>query len=113
VPAARLLPSKKINPLDSRRTDLTVPTFGEAADELIAAMAPSWRNAKHLDQWAFTLGRRRDDHGKLNDEGNCLRLRNRWVDKIDIEDVLAAYIRNALLQRPDAVTSSGFLGETQ
>jgi hypothetical protein len=31
------------------------PTFGKIADEYIAAMKPSWRNAKHAAQWAYSL----------------------------------------------------------
>ncbi|MEM6847209.1 MAG: integrase arm-type DNA-binding domain-containing protein [Pseudomonadota bacterium] len=31
------------------------PTFADAADKLIAAMEPTWRNAKHRQQWHNTL----------------------------------------------------------
>ena len=31
------------------------PTFGKMADDYIAAMKPSWRNAKHAAQWVYTL----------------------------------------------------------
>ncbi len=32
-----------------------VPTFGEMADEFIAAHSPGWRNEKHRAQWRMTL----------------------------------------------------------
>ena len=32
-----------------------MPTFGDLADQHIAAMAPSWRNQKHRSQWETTL----------------------------------------------------------
>lgn len=53
-----------------------IPTFGEEADKLIEAMAPSWRNAKHLEQWKMTL----------NDY--CKAIRSIPVYKITTEDVL-------------------------
>ena len=31
------------------------PTFGKMADDHVAAMKPSWRNAKHAAQWDYTL----------------------------------------------------------
>ena len=31
------------------------PTFGEVADEFVAALSPQWRNEKHRAQWAMTL----------------------------------------------------------
>ena len=31
------------------------PTFGKEADDYIKAMKPSWRNAKHVAQWEYTL----------------------------------------------------------
>lgn len=30
-------------------------TFGKFADDYIAVMKPSWRNAKHAAQWSYTL----------------------------------------------------------
>src|SRR5688572_25444806 len=38
-----------------RRSAITnAPTFGKTADDYIAAMKPSWRNAKHAAQWVYT-----------------------------------------------------------
>src|SRR4051812_10360439 len=38
-------------------------TFGEVADELLAAMAPSRKNVKHREQWEVSLGRREPGRG--------------------------------------------------
>jgi integrase len=53
-----------------------VPTFGDAADLLIADLRPGWKNTKHADQWAMTL------------QVYCAELRDRPVDQIATEDVL-------------------------
>lgn len=38
-----------------KRPESNVPTFKEVALELIEAKRPSWRNAKHAQQWSNTL----------------------------------------------------------
>lgn len=51
------------NPLEQRRVREEAErlardgqkTFGEIADQLIAAKSPEWRNAKHRAQWKMTL----------------------------------------------------------
>src|SRR3546814_9506989 len=43
------------NPKAERAKDDRISTFGECADTYIAAMSPSWRNAKHTAQWKMTL----------------------------------------------------------
>ncbi|MBO1904034.1 tyrosine-type recombinase/integrase [Microvirga sp. 3-52] len=45
------------DPLQAREVAQAVPTFGEMADEVIAAHSPSWRNDKHRAQWQMTLTR--------------------------------------------------------
>lgn len=55
----------------------TTPLFGDFADELIADMAPQFRNAKHLAQWKMTLR----EYAKP--------LRTKPVDKIETADVVA------------------------
>ncbi|HWK68587.1 MAG TPA: integrase arm-type DNA-binding domain-containing protein [Rhizobiaceae bacterium] len=65
-----------------------VRTFGDVADELLAAMETGWKNAKHRDQWYMTLSRRRDDDGNLVKDGYCLDLINMDVDLIGTDDVL-------------------------
>ncbi len=43
------------DPVAERTGDDRLPTFGEFADQHIMAMAPSWRNSKHLTQWKMSL----------------------------------------------------------
>lgn len=65
------------DPIEAKRIEAPrVWTFGEAADELIEAMAPSFRNAKHLAQWKMTLTE------------YAAPLREKAVDAITTEDVL-------------------------
>ena len=74
---ARSLIADGKDPLSTKQAPRTMPTFGEAADQLIASMAPSWRNEKHRAQWVMTLR----DYAKP--------LREKPVDQIETADVLA------------------------
>lgn len=74
--AARLLIAKGIDPIAARQKD-KVPTFGECADEYIAAKASEWRNEKHKAQWTMTLTE------------YAAPLRGRAVDTIDTAAVLS------------------------
>src|SRR5436190_18043241 len=48
-----------VDPLKARdatkQSARAVPTFGNMADELIEAMKPGWRSARHAAQWSNTL----------------------------------------------------------
>lgn len=55
-----------------------VLTFGDAADAYIEAMAPGWRNPKHVAQWRMTLG-----------DTYCRAMRSRPVAEVGVADVLA------------------------
>ncbi|QIB35818.1 tyrosine-type recombinase/integrase [Ancylobacter pratisalsi] len=90
--AARRLLADGIDPLEAKRAaekPSSVPTFGDAADAHIAAMAPSWRNSKHEAQWRMTLSRVRDGDGRLTADGYSTSLRDKPVDHIDTAAVLA------------------------
>lgn len=76
---ARAALDKRIDPMQARKTDLSVPTFGEFADALIDDLAAGFRNAKHVAQWRMTLG-----------DAYCQALRKKTVNEIDTADVLAA-----------------------
>lgn len=77
---ARKLIAAGKDPLDERRRAAepvrTVPTFGEMADQLIAAMAPSWSNDKHVYQWRHTLTE------------YAAPLRSKPVNEVTVADVL-------------------------
>ncbi len=66
-----------LDPLIERgRSKVTTPLFGEAADAFISAMAPQFRNAKHIGQWRMTL------------QLYAAPLRSKPVDQITTEDIL-------------------------
>ncbi|MCF8475858.1 MAG: integrase arm-type DNA-binding domain-containing protein [Pseudolabrys sp.] len=74
---ARKQVAEGIDPVMERRRGLvSTPLFGEAADTFIAAMAPQFRNAKHIEQWRMTL------------KVYAAPLRGKPVDEISTEDVL-------------------------
>lgn len=63
------------NPLDERKAQPKVPTFGEVADGVIAALEAAWRNPKHRDQWRMTLTR------------YCASIRDLPVDAVTTQQV--------------------------
>jgi Arm DNA-binding domain len=79
--AARKLVAAGVNPIEYRRTAKHLragkPTFGQCADELLAAKASEWRNEKHKAQWRMTL----TEYAKP--------LRALSVDEVDTEAVLS------------------------
>jgi integrase len=79
--AARKLVAAGVNPIGYRRTAKHLragkPTFGQCADELLAAKASEWRNEKHKAQWRMTL----TEYAKP--------LRALSVDEVDTEAVLS------------------------
>jgi integrase len=66
-----------INPIEAKRRQGTEVTFGEAADQLVASLAPGWRNPKHKAQWEMTL------------REYCKPIRSLPIDSITTEDVLS------------------------
>ena len=75
--AARKQVTEGLDPLiERRRSKVTTPLFGEAADAFVSAMAPQFRNTKHIGQWRMTL--------KLY----AAPLHAKPVDEITTEDVL-------------------------
>jgi integrase len=54
----------------------TLPTFGDWSDEIVTALVPGFKNAKHRQQWTNTL----KDHGAA--------LRPLHLDQIDTDAVL-------------------------
>ncbi|MGY2806375.1 tyrosine-type recombinase/integrase [Bradyrhizobium sp. USDA 4506] len=85
--AARALLADGRDPLDARRAEDEVPTFGEAAEALIEGMRPSWKNEKHAAQWYMTL-LGRDAEGNPSEFDYCKAIRERRVDAVDTEHVL-------------------------
>lgn len=88
---ARALLADGLDPLTAKRSTADTPTFGEAADQLIASMETSWRNAKHKAQWVMTLG----NYAKA--------IRTKPVDQITTEDVLSV-VRAIWLTKPETAS---------
>lgn len=75
--AAREALEKGLNPIEVKRAEAAIPTFGEIADEFIEDMKPRWRNEKHHDQWTNTIAQ------------YAAKLRPMRVDHITTNDVVA------------------------
>jgi len=74
---ARRKIAQGLNPIDERRRDGGIPTFGEIADEVRESLSAGFRNEKHKAQWKSTL------------ETYAAPLRGKPVDIIVTDDVLA------------------------
>ncbi|MFN3815165.1 tyrosine-type recombinase/integrase [Brevundimonas sp.] len=75
--AARALVADGVNPIEAKREQEAVPTFGDFADAVVADLSPQWRNPKHRAQWTNTL------------TTDAAQLRPLRVDCIETADVLA------------------------
>lgn len=103
---ARRMIANGLDPIDTKKAiekEKRVPTFGEMADSFIKTMEPSWRNPKHVAQWKMTLGRTRDDDGKLSKAGYCFELANKRVDEINTEAVLKV-LQPIWTQKPETAS---------
>ena len=103
------------NPIDAARlAKAGRPTFGQVADEFLAAKQSEWRNAKHRAQWKMTLQR------------YCAPLRARPVDEIDTAAVLevlkplwasipetASRLRGRIETVLDAARARGLIGPNE
>jgi integrase len=74
---ARRTLAKGLNPIDERKRDGGIPTFGNMADTVCETLAAGFRNEKHKAQWRMTLS------------AYAGPLRPKPVDTIATEDVLA------------------------
>jgi integrase len=75
--SARRKIAQGLNPIDERKRDGGIPTFGKMADDVWETLAAGFRNAKHKAQWKSTL------------ENYAAPLRAKPVDTIGTDDVLA------------------------
>jgi integrase len=53
--AARKVLGSRRNPIEVRKAEREVPTFGAMADDVVASLSGQWRNPKHIAQWTMTL----------------------------------------------------------
>ena len=103
------------NPIDAARlAQVGQPTFGQVADEFVAAQHSEWRNGKHRAQWKMTLQR------------YCGPLRALPVDEIDTAAVLeilkplwnrvpetASRLRGRIETVLDAARARGLIGPNE
>jgi len=75
--SARRQISQGLNPIEERKRDDGIPTFGEMADDVLETLSAGFRNEKHKAQWKSTL---------VTYAGP---LRPKPVDTIGTDDVLA------------------------
>jgi integrase len=75
--SARRKIAQGLNPIDERKRDGGIPTFGEMADNVRETLSAGFRNEKHKAQWKSTL------------ETYAASLRAKPVDTIATDDVLA------------------------
>jgi integrase len=75
--SARRKIAQGLNPIEERKRDNGIPSFGEMADTVREALAAGFRNEKHKAQWKMTL------------ESYAAPLRGKPVDTIATDDVLA------------------------
>jgi integrase len=75
--SARRKIAQGLNPIDERKRDGGIPTFGAMADDVRETLSAGFRNEKHKAQWKSTL------------ETYAAPLRARPVDTIATDDVLA------------------------
>lgn len=71
-----------------KREAAPIPTFGQAADELVAELTKGFKNEKHREQWVMTM---RD---------YCKPIRAIRVDEVETEDVLRC-LRPLWTTRPE------------
>ena len=74
---ARRKLAQGLNPIDDRKRDDGIPTFGEMADSVCEALSAGFRNEKHKAQWKSTL------------VTYAAPLRTKPVDTITTDDILA------------------------
>ena len=75
--SARRTIAQGLNPIDERKRDGGIPSFGEMADDVRETLSAGFRNEKHKAQWKSTL------------ETYAAPLRAKPVDTIVTDDVLA------------------------
>lgn len=106
---ARRKIGRGLNPIEERKRDGGIPSFGDMADDVREALSAGFRNKKHKAQWKSTL------------ETYAAPLRRKPVDTITTDDVLsvlkpiwtakaetASRVRGRIEKVLDAAKAKGF-----
>lgn len=88
---ARHAISLGLNPIEARKRDSDIPTFGNMADDVCEALSVGFRNEKHKAQWRMTLVR------------YAAPLRAKPVDTIGTDDVLAV-LKSIWQEKPETAS---------
>src|SRR5262245_36504156 len=107
--SARRKIAQGVNPIEARKRDGGIPTFGEMADDVRETLSTGFRNEKHKAQWKSTL------------KTYAAPLRGKPVDTITTDDVLtvlkpiwttkaetASRVRGRIEKVLDAAKAKGF-----
>lgn len=106
---ARRKISQGLNPIDDRKRDKGIPTFGDMADSVREALSVSFRNEKHKAQWKTTLETYADPLWKkpvdaINTDDILAVLKPIWTTKAETASRLRGRIEKVL----DAAKAKGF-----
>ena len=107
--AARRKIAQGLNPIEDRKRDSGIPTFGDMAESVHESLSAGFRNEKHKAQWKNTL------------DTYAASLRNKPVDTVSTDDVLtvlkpiwtekaetASRLRGRIEKVLDAARAKGF-----
>ncbi|MCK1403940.1 site-specific integrase [Bradyrhizobium sp. 76] len=89
--AARRMIANGLNPIEERKRDRGIPTFGEMADQVRESLSAGFRNEKHKAQWKSTLAT------------YAAPLAAKPVDTIATDDVLAV-LRPIWASKPETAS---------
>lgn len=97
------------DPLEKRSLERAVPNFGAMADDVVTALSPAWKNAKHRAQWLMTLTTyaaaiRATPIDKVDTAAVLKVLQPIWVEKPETASRLRGRIEKVL----DAAKAKGF-----
>jgi integrase len=108
---ARRKIAQGINPIEARKRDTSIPTFGEVADEVRQSLSEGFRNEKHKAQWKSTLGTYAAPlHAKpvdtITTDEVLAVLKPIWTTKAET----ASRVRGRIEKILDAAKAKGFRG---
>lgn len=91
---ARKIRAAGNNPIEVRKQEQAAReaaeiTFGSFAYEYVETAVAGFHNDKHKAQWRMSLSVQRDEAGEWLDTGYCISLRDKRLDEIGTEEVLA------------------------
>lgn len=106
---ARLKLSRGLNPIEERKRDGGIPTFGDMADQVREALSAGFRNEKHKAQWKSTLATYAGPLGAkavdtVNTDDVLSVLKPIWTAKAETASRLRGRIEKVL----DAAKAKGF-----